>query len=168
MCTYLHYIYIYIYIYSPNGCYMYTKYIYKKARVWFFHIHICILAWTLIQTVGYKPLAWLNLWAQGAYEQPAGSTSYARVYYLCDTSNQHALYIYYIIIYTYIYVYKHYNMVYDRCIYYLFKIVIPRMTLYCYNAYVHRVVYIHHLRQCNVIPKDRCTLYVAYSGLLSN
>lgn len=31
----------------------------------------------LFKPSGCKPLAWLNLWAQGAYEQPAGSTSYA-------------------------------------------------------------------------------------------
>jgi hypothetical protein len=36
----------------------------------------------LFKPSGCEPLAWLNLWAQGAYEQPAGSTSYA--FLLCS------------------------------------------------------------------------------------
>ena len=33
----------------------------------------------LFKPSGCKPLAWLNLWAKGAYGQPAGSTSYASI-----------------------------------------------------------------------------------------
>jgi hypothetical protein len=44
----------------------------------------------LFKPSSIKPLAWLNLWAQGAYEQPAGSTSYApsnkQHFQLCRTS----------------------------------------------------------------------------------
>jgi hypothetical protein len=58
----------------------------------------------LFKPSGMKPLAWLNLWAQGAYEQPAGSTSYVKIQ---EKVNINITYIniYYIIQITFILVY---------------------------------------------------------------
>ena len=66
----------------------------------------------LFKPSGCKPLAWLNLWAQGAYEQPAGSTSYACVCYcfLKEKQFQNSFtrnIIQYIL---YIYIYNIYNI----------------------------------------------------------
>lgn len=73
--------------YFSKACYVFVCYVNCKVKTSetvlssYLQLHKFFMRkiWekmTLIQTVRLYPHAWLSLWTQKAYEQPAGSTSY--------------------------------------------------------------------------------------------